>query len=242
MPLQFNLISEIIHHGTSYNQSETVDPSANKILVEEGVGKVTSYLEQLASINLIKDPVPIFGANGGMWIGYKLTPQARSLASNPDELRRAVAELTGGARSEVSESVNSLLDLCRNAPINENYKVDFIKTLEEIAICFDHECFIATNSLCGKILEICLKEILSINHVEFDGNFTIGLLLKRIREFVPKEYIDPSLNNISNIINVNRITAIHAHERIPIPSRDQAIMVIFAMNDVVRRHLARIEV
>ena len=57
-------------------------------------------------------------------------------------------------------------------------------------------------------------------------------------ERVPNEYLDPTLTNIANIINESRITAVHAKERIPIPSRDQAVMVIFATRDVVRRNLS----
>ena len=50
--------------------------------------------------------------------------------------------------------------------------------------------------------------------------------------------MDPTLANVVNIINVSRITAVHAREKIPVPSRDQAIMVIFATRDVVRRNLS----
>jgi len=55
---------------------------------------------------------------------------------------------------------------------------------------------------------------------------------------VPGEYLDPTLTNVVNNINISRITAVHAKEKIPIPSRDQAIMVIFATRDVVRRNLS----
>jgi hypothetical protein len=52
---------------------------------------------------------------------------------------------------------------------------------------------------------------------------------------------DPNASNllsVANIINTSRITAVHAKEKIPVPSRDQAVMVIFATRDVVRRNLS----
>ena len=184
------------------------------------------------------EPKPLFGADGGMWIGYALTDRGRELARSEPELQRAVAELTGGPRTEVSEAVSALLAECRNAPINDFYRDDFLKTLDEIRICFDESCFIAAIGLCGKILEVCLKEALLRNGQQFDFNLGVGPLIKLIRERVPNEYFDPTLMNVANIINTSRITAVHAKERIPVPSRDQAIMVIFATRDVVRRNLS----
>lgn len=121
---------------------------------------------------------------------------------------------------------------------NENYREDFLKTLDEIRICFDEGCFIAAIGLCGKILEVCLKEVLLRHGIQCDPNAMVGTLIKSIKERAPSEYIDPTLMNVVNIINTSRITAVHAKERIPIPSRDQAIMVIFATRDVVRRNLS----
>jgi hypothetical protein len=66
----------------------------------------------------------------------------------------------------------------------------------------------------------------------------IGELLKTVRERVPDEYIDPALASVADIINKSRITAVHAKERTPVQSRDQAIMVIFATRDVVHRNLS----
>jgi hypothetical protein len=164
--------------------------------------------------------------------------RGRQLASSETELRRAVAEITGGPKTEVSEAVAQLQQECRAARLNEMYREDFLKSLDEIRICFDEGCFIAAIGLCGKILEVCLKEILLRHGVQFDPNSMVGTLIKTIRERVPEEYMDPTLTNVVNIINTSRITAVHAKERIPIPSRDQAIMVIFAIRDVVRRNLS----
>lgn len=172
-----------------------------------------------------------------MWIGYRLTQRGRDIAATEPDLRRAVSDLIGKPKTEVSEAVADLLAECRDSPINETYREDFLKTLDEIRICFDSECYIAAIALCGKILEVCLKEVLLRLGVQFDSNSMVGTLIKTIRERVPSEYVDPTLPNVVNVINTSRITAIHAKERIPVPSRDQAIMVVFATWDIVRRNL-----
>ena len=236
--LNFKLIKEIVAHGSKIKPDETVDPSTNPILAAAGVAMVTTYIEQLSLLNIVSNPCPIFGANGGMWIGYSISEYGQSLSQSEQKLKSAVAELTEDVKSEVSQSVMALCEECQQVPINENYRQDFIRTLEEIAICFDNGCFIAAIGLCGKILEVCLKEILIRHNINFDTNSMIGILLKTIKEKVPSEYIDPTLINIANIINQSRITAVHAKEKIPIPSRDQAIMVLFATRDIVRRNMS----
>lgn len=236
--LQFDLIKAIVAHGLKCDLNDTVDPSTSRELRDAGVALVTTYIERLSLLGIVRDPAPLFGAEGGMWIGYRLSDRGRALGVSEVELRRAVAELTGGPRTEVSEAVASLLDECRSADLNEVYREDFLKTLDEIRICFDEGCFIAAIGLCGKILEVCLKEVLHRHNLQFDPNSMVGTLIKAIRERAPGEYLDPTLMNVVNIINMSRITAIHAKEKIPIPSRDQTIMVIFATRDVVLRNLS----
>ncbi len=236
--LQFDLIKAIVEHGTRSGFDDTVDPSTNSALRNAGVALVTTYIEQLSLLGIVRDPEPLFGAKGGMWIGYRLSDRGRELAASESALRLAVGEITGGPRTEVSEAVASLQKECNEAQINEIYRDDFLKTLDEIRICFDEGCFIAAIGLCGKILEVCLKEILLRHNIQCDPNAMVGTLIKSIRERVPGGYMDPTLMSVVNIINTSRITAVHAKERIPIPSRDQAIMVIFATRDVVRRNLS----
>jgi hypothetical protein len=236
--LQFDLIKSIVEAGIACGPGDTVDPSTSPELRKAGVALVTTYIEQLSLLGIVCEPTPMFGAEGGMWIGYTLTDRGRQLGSSEADLRRAVAEITGGPKTEVSEAVALLQQECTQAQINANYREDFLKTLDEIRICFDDGCFIAAIGLCGKILEVCLKEILSRHNVQFDPNWMVGTLIKTIRDRVPDEYVDPALANVVNIVNTSRITAVHAKERIPVPSRDQAIMVIFATRDVVRRNLS----
>jgi hypothetical protein len=237
LQLKYELISEIMRHGLDSNGRDVVDPSTNEALRAAGVALVTGYIEQLSMLELVRDPQPLLGTNGGMWIGYRLTDSGRQAASSEAGLRRAVAKLIGGPQSEVSEAVTSLLAECRGAPISEAYRDDFLKTVEEIGICFDNDCLIAVMCLSGKVLEVCVKEVLQRHEVQFDGNQMIGSLIRTVQERVPDQYLDAALNNIANVVNVSRITAVHARERIPVPSRDQAIMVIFAVRDIVRRNI-----
>jgi hypothetical protein len=239
--LKFELIRSIIEHGSKFSDNETVDPSTSEELAEAGVALVTTYIEQLSLMELVRDPSPLFGSTGGRWIGYRLSDLGRQLSHSEGDLRRAVGELIGGPKTEVSEAVQSLKENCNKAKINESYKEDFLRTLDEIRICFDEECFIAAIALCGKLLEVCLKEMLIRNNVSFDPNAMIGSLIKAIQKSIPEEYTDPTLKNIVNIINTSRITAVHSKEKIPIPSRDQAIMVIFATRDVVLRNFSHVE-
>lgn len=236
--LKFELIWAIVEHGRSVTENETVDPSKNNILREAGVALVTTYIEQLSLLDIVRNPSPLFGAEGGMWIGYQLSDYGRQLSNSENDLKRAVAELIGGPKTEVSEAVISLQEECQKSKINELYQEDFLKTLDEIRICFDEGCFIATIGLCGKLLEVCLKEMLIRNGVSFDPNAMVGSLIKSIQKNIPEEYTDPSLKNIVNIINNSRITAVHSKEKIPVPSRDQAIMVIFATRDIVLRNFS----
>lgn len=238
--LSFELIKEIVVHGSHDDPSEIVDPSTSPVLAKAGVAMVTTYIEQLSLLDIVHDPTPMFGANGGLWIGYRLTEYGQSLSTSEQKLRSAVAVLTGDVKSEVSQSIIALRKECQEASLNENYKDEFLHTLEEIAICFDNKCYLAAIGLCGKILEVCLKEILIRHKIDFEPDSMIGTLVRIVRDKVPTEYVDPALVNIANIINQSRVTAVHAKEKVPIPSRDQTIMVLFAMRDVVRRNLSNI--
>ncbi len=238
--LEFDLIQEIVKLGSRVSIGETVDPSKSGILAQAGVALVTTYIEQLSLLEIVRDPFPLFGVNGGMWIGYQLTEKGRDLSTSEDTLRRAVAELIGGPKTEVSEAIKSIQGELERTNINKLYKDDFIRTVEEVGICFDNECYIAAIGLCGKVLEVCLKEILIRNNIEFDPNSMVGSLIRLIERQAPHEYTDPALRNIVNIINTSRITAVHAREEIPVPSRDQAIMVIFATRDILARNISHI--
>lgn len=233
--LDKELIREIIELGAS--NSELTDPSLSSLLRDIGAATVTAYLEKLSLFGIVKDVSPIFGQNGGMWIGYTLTDKGKNCSIDKKLFENLLSEINGKPLNEISESILQLVESCKNKDINEDYKVTFIKTLEEIAICFQNDCYIATITLCGKILEICLIDLLKNHQIDVGNNQTLGSLLKKINENIPDKYLDPTLGSTASIISKSRNTAVHYNERIPIPSRDQALMVIFATRDVVNRYL-----
>jgi len=138
---------------------------------------------------------------------------------------------------DIESSLNFLIKEYNNTKSNNPYSKDLIKTLEEIIICFKNDCYIAVLSLSGKILEVCLKNVLISNGIDFDKNWMVGALIKKIKESNTETYIYDALKNIVNIINESRITAVHAHEDIPVPSNEQTKMVIYAMIDIFKRTL-----
>ncbi len=133
--------------------------------------------------------------------------------------------------------VSDLARLARQHPVCGDYADDFVRTLEEIGRAYVAECYIAVISLCGKILEVCLKEMLRKHNVPYEEQWMIGKLLSVATEFVPSYYADPALKNVCNIVNNARIPAVHAKIKVPVPSQNQADMVIHAMADVARRLL-----
>lgn len=238
MKLNLDIAKEIIRLGTEKN-GDLTDPSESVILKDAGVAPVTAHIEKLSLTGLVKDAQPIFGKNGGMWIGFGLSKEGLACGKDNILLEKTLESLFEKPINEVSKSVYDLIETCKQQQIRANYKDDFIRSLEEIAICFQNDCYIATITLCGKILEICLTDVLQSNGIDTTNIRMIGNMIKAIRNNISTQYLDPSLNSVADIISKSRNTAVHYNEKIPIPSRDQAIMVIFATRDVVNRHLTR---
>jgi hypothetical protein len=237
--LDFQIIQEILRLGLEGRTP--VDPSRSPLLRGRGLAIVTSYIEQLSLLELLKDPCPMFGQDGGMWIGYALTDHARPLATDPEALRLAVGALLGGPVNEVSRSIHDLVDAVGGRPFRATYHGNLLARLNEMAICMDHDCFMAVMAHCGVILEILLKETLTRNHIPYDDNAGVGSLIGRLQAHPAAVYLDPGLKNIANIINQSRIQSVHHHETVPVPSRDQAIMVVYAIRDLTMRYLAGLD-
>lgn len=238
---RFPVYRELLVHGARSASGRTVDPSQSELLRAEGVGAITPLIERLAEIKLVGSPSPLVGSDGGMWIGYQLTDQGRAIATRSEEreLRRALGRLIGGPASEVSQSLEQLREECSAVRLPVQFRDDFDHTLREMSTCFDHKCFIATIALAGKICEICLKQTLVDHAIQYDPEAGLGRLLGLVRERCPAAYIDESLGKVAGIVTTHRNAAVHARERVPIPSRDQAISVIFAMRDLVQRRLVQ---
>ena len=133
-----------------------------------------------------------FGEQGGMWICYRHSDTGLRVAQSEDELRQVLYRVANVSRSEVSEAVRSLYDECADVDLNRFYMFDFLQTIRGIAVCFDHECFIAAITLCGKLLEVRLKETLHRHCVLFGQRSTIGELLHKVRNNCPKSISIPA--------------------------------------------------
>ena len=139
--------------------------------------------------------------------------------------------------SDSSAALQRVRDRVAEAlPEDRVYREDFIASLVEMRFCMDHGCFIAVLGLAGKCLEIAIKHRLSEAGVEFEDDWMLGKLLSKLKES-QAHYVDPALTNIANIINQSRIPAVHAKRTVPIPSREQAAMVVHAVVDFLNRTL-----
>jgi hypothetical protein len=233
--MNFEIAHEIINHGNA-DQSMT-DPSLSQLLKSHGVAKVTNMIEQLSAFDLIDDAQPGKGDDGKGWIFYSLSELAIEYKGDSEKLRSALVKASSPPLNEIAQSIKELADLCDGAEINPNFKADYIQTLDEIAICFNHDCYIATISLCGKILEISLTDILQRNAIDTSNIRMIGQLIHAARENLHLRYIDNTFYDVARIISKSRNTAVHFNDGIPVPTRDQAVMVIFATRHFVMNYI-----
>lgn len=206
------------------------DPSLKAL----GNAAIANHLERLGGRGIVIDVQPTITEHG-MGFVYRIDPNLVNELSSDELIERLVSGLFDGPASETASTLAALLENCDRATINHIYRDDLLASIRELRTCFAQECYIACLALAGKILEICLKQILIDNQIEFDDKWMIGRLINRLRESNVQRYLDQSLPDIANIINKSRIPAVHANEKIPVPSRDQAAMVIHAVVDTVNR-------
>ena len=114
-------------------------------------------------------------------------------------------------------------------------KDDLRNDLREMITCLNANSFRGCLAMAGIVLERILKHFLFRHSIPYSKDSMVGRLLGDIEK--SGQYVDPTLKNIWNIINAQRIIGVHAKEAVPIPSRDQAIMVVFAVKDSVTRIL-----
>ena len=119
------------------------------------------------------------------------------------------------------------------------FKNDLVHTLNEARECYLHGNYIACLCLCGKILEISLKVTLLRHGIDYGEKDGLGTLLGKLRGGAKSVFLDAALENVGDVINKSRIPAVHFKEEIPIPSQDQAAMVVSATVDTVRRLLTK---
>ena len=169
---------------------------------------------------------------GGHWVIHNLVESLGVLAQ-----LRLLTSHRKSPESDISRILEEVLEEYKSVVTNSVYAEDLLVSLRELRTCFENNCYIACLALCGKILEIALKQLLLDYSVVFDDRMMIGQLLKTIRDAKVPKYVDPSLREVGEVINRSRIPAVHAKESIPVPSREQAAMTINATIDTVRRTL-----
>jgi len=198
-----------------------------------GNASIANSLEFLGKHQIVIDVQPTFGSSG-IGFSYRINPKLVNELQDDESISKVVFNLFE-PQDETSTTIAELIDKCLNKEIKNIYKDDFIASLKELKICFNNKCFIACLSLSGKILEICLKQLLIDNDIQFEDRFMIGQLLNKIKEAKIEKYLDQSLLEVAAIINKSRIPAVHAKEKIPVPSREQAAMVIHGVVDTINR-------
>lgn len=119
----------------------------------------------------------------------------------------------------------------KKLPFAEDIKYD----LYELQQCLGITAYRASLAISGRILELCLKQYCVQNSIEFSDNWMVGQLIDKIGQ--SGNYLDPSLKSVWQIINQQRIIGVHAKTQAPIPSREQAFMVSFAVIDTLKRLL-----
>lgn len=141
--------------------------------------------------------------------------------------------------SDASRGLRASMEVAASTiPASAVYREDLLATIREMRDCLGASCYIAVLCLAGKCLELCLKQRMTTLGVSYDEGWMLGKLLERARS-APGEYFDPALGNIANIINQSRIPAVHAKRSVPVPSMEQAVMVVNAVLDVMNRTLLR---
>ena len=205
-----------------------------------GNATIANHLEKLGGQGVVADVQPTLSEHG-MGFVYRINKNLVDKLEIED-LARFVDGLFAGPPSETSSTVTVLLADCERSTINHIYRDDLLASIKELRICFTQGCYIACLALAGKILEICLKQVLIDNEIEFDDKWMIGKLIVKFQEAHLEQYLDQALPHIAKIINVSRIPAVHAVEKIPVPSKNQAIMVIHAVVDTVNRVIVRSDV
>jgi HEPN domain-containing protein len=230
---------EIIRYGYSEQKadpSRLAEANADTTIRAFGNAAIANVLETLGGCGVIQDVLPTLGT-GGLGFAYRLSPDCTDRIGSGISISDIVDDAVGGSLNETSAAIGSLLRRCREHPINPVYSDDLLATLSELRTCFANDCYIACLALSGKLLEICLKQLFLSKGLQFEEGWMIGQLLRKLRESDPEKYLDQSLGDIANIINKSRIPAVHSKERVPVPSREQAMMVISAVVDTVNRTL-----
>ena len=199
-----------------------------------GNAAIANALEFLGGHGIVSDVQPTL-TERGIGFAYRIDAGLISELSNDELILRRIEALLDGPKSETASTLADLLARCQPITLNHIYRDDLLASIRELRVCFSNECYIACLALSGKILEICLKQLLIDNGIQFDDRLMIGQLITKYKDSQIELYLDQTLGDLAKIINKSRIPAVHANDKIPVPSREQAIMVIHAVVDTVNR-------
>jgi len=171
-------------------------------------------------------------------LNYELTEKGFRCRQDYSFLQQILKSVEGKTTTPLAINTKRLKDVASKKKIPGTFESDFLKTIDEITICADNNCFIATITLSGKVLEYTAKYIIS-NKINYHPNSTLGQLLPIVRDVLSREnrYFDQNLMKVAEIINYSRNHAIHSSEVVPVPSEDQANMVVAAITDFINRTL-----
>jgi hypothetical protein len=100
-------------------------------------------------------------------------------------------------------------------------------------VCLNANAFRGCLAMAGVVLERLLGEFLVKRSIHSEKDWMVGKLIGAVEG--SGQYVDPSLKTIWTLINAQRIIGVHAKDKVPIPSRDQAVMVVFAVKDALNR-------
>jgi hypothetical protein len=220
------------------NPEEYVEANADPAILANGNARVASMLELLGKYSMVSDVQPSF-TNNGLGFAYRVPAALVEELTDEDLITLRVESALEGPPSETGATLSELLRGCEASAVSVVYRDDLLASLKELRICFTQECYIACLALAGKILEISLKQVLVEHDIEFDDKWMIGKLITVFQNANLDRYLDQSLPDIAKIINRSRIPAVHSVDRIPVPSKAQAVMVIHAVVDTVNRVIVK---
>ena len=167
-----------------------------------------------------------------------------------------IADMTGLDLIEDTSEItrfNSLIYsfLASNLPKVE--KNAYEKTMNEIATCFKHNCLNAAISLCGKLIEIYLTELLTKHQIEIkwyskgpndiQGDFTTDLTLKQLLILAKSKLADDVKEAYLDVEEIERINkyrngTIHYKTGSKEPKEDIALGVIHFASHILRLRLS----
>jgi hypothetical protein len=108
----------------------------------------------------------------------------------------------------ISNSLHSIFERLKDSKSEDPYYSELLATVSETKITYDNKCWMACVALCGKILEISLKLVLSKHSISYNPKAMIGQLIAKIES--ENIQLEPGLPEIARIINISRIGAIHS--------------------------------